>query len=182
MSPRISSSENRTAAMGVLNAVASAAAHPAGTSALTLSVLSPKRRPSTEAMPAPICTEGPSRPSAMPLASRSRTAQKFAQNSLEGNIAVIDEQRELGLRNAAAAGVRKIARQQIPRAQRAECGDQNATPSGAAGRIHASRKSSGEQNEGYDHQSDQHADDQAEDDREITIGRRVDGSGLTLPG
>ena len=65
----ISSSENSTAAMGVLNAAASAAAPPTGTSHRTCSLLSPSRRAITEARPAPICTEGPSRPSAMPLAS-----------------------------------------------------------------------------------------------------------------
>ena len=69
ISPRISSSENKTAAIGVLKAVASAAAQPAGTSAFTLAALRPKRRPITEAIPAPIWTEGPSRPSAIPLAS-----------------------------------------------------------------------------------------------------------------
>ena len=69
ISPTISSSENSTAAMGVLNAAASAAEHPTGTSAFTPSGPSPNRRPSTEAIPAPICTDGPSRPSAIPLAS-----------------------------------------------------------------------------------------------------------------
>ena len=53
----------------MLKAAASAAAQPTGTSALTCSVLSPRRRAITEARPAPICTDGPSRPSAMPLAS-----------------------------------------------------------------------------------------------------------------
>jgi len=54
--------------MGVLNAAASAAAQPTGTSALTFAGLRPKRLPITDAMPAPIWTEGPSRPSAIPLA------------------------------------------------------------------------------------------------------------------
>ena len=47
--------------------------------AFTFFLLNPKRRPSTEAMPAPICTEGPSRPSAMPLAKRHRTAKEFSE-------------------------------------------------------------------------------------------------------
>ena len=68
-SPRISSSENSTAAIGVLNAAAGAAEHPTGTSARTFAGLRPNRLVSTDAIPAPICTEGPSRPSAMPLAS-----------------------------------------------------------------------------------------------------------------
>ena len=55
--------------MGVLKAAANAAEHPTGTSDFTRSTLSPRRRASTEATPAPMCTDGPSRPSAMPLAS-----------------------------------------------------------------------------------------------------------------
>ena len=62
MSPMISSSANSTAATGVLNAAASAPAAPTGTSSRTRSGDSRSHRPTTEAMPAPICTEGPSRP------------------------------------------------------------------------------------------------------------------------
>ncbi len=73
----ISSSENKTAAMGVLNAAASAAAQPAGTSAFTCFGLSPRFRAITEASPAPTCTDGPSRPSAMPLASEAEQQKNF---------------------------------------------------------------------------------------------------------
>ena len=55
--------------MGVLKAAANAAEAPMGTSALTLRGDSPSHRPSTEAMPALTCTDGPSRPRAIPLAS-----------------------------------------------------------------------------------------------------------------
>ena len=48
-----SSSEKRTAAMGVLKAAARAAEEPIGTRALIRLGLSPRRRPSTDAMPAP---------------------------------------------------------------------------------------------------------------------------------
>src|SRR4029077_16888900 len=68
-SPKISSNENRTAAIGVLKAAASAAEQPIGNRALTLFALRPNSLPSTDAMPAPMCTDGPSRPSAVPLAS-----------------------------------------------------------------------------------------------------------------
>ena len=68
MSPMISSSEKSTAAMGVLNAAESAAAAPTGTSHRTCAVLNPRRRPITDAIPDPMWTDGPSRPSAMPLA------------------------------------------------------------------------------------------------------------------
>ena len=68
-SPRISSSVKNTAAMGVLNAAANAAAALMGTSARMERGLKPRRRPSVEPIPAPICTEGPSRPRARPLAS-----------------------------------------------------------------------------------------------------------------
>src|SRR5258707_10975931 len=59
-SPTTSSSANSTAASGVLNAAATAAAAPTGMSALIFSGLSPSQRPSSDAMPAPTCTEGPS--------------------------------------------------------------------------------------------------------------------------
>jgi hypothetical protein len=52
----------------VLKAAAKAAAPPTGTIALTISLLRPRRRAITDARPAPICTAGPSRPSAIPLA------------------------------------------------------------------------------------------------------------------
>ena len=68
-SPTITSSEKSTAAIGVLNAAASAAAAPTGMSARTVSGLRRSFRAMIEARPAPIWTDGPSRPSAMPLAS-----------------------------------------------------------------------------------------------------------------
>ena len=46
-----------------------AAAAPTGTSAFTCESLNPKRRARKDETPAPICTDGPSRPSAIPLAS-----------------------------------------------------------------------------------------------------------------
>jgi hypothetical protein len=76
-SPIISSSENSTAAIGVLNAAASAAAQPTGTSAFVCFALSPRLRAITDAIPAPICTEGPSRPNAIPLASDSEQQKNF---------------------------------------------------------------------------------------------------------
>ena len=65
----ISSSANTTAARGVLNAAATEAAAPTGINFFTYSLCSPSRRTSIDPMPAPTCTEGPSRPSGMPLAS-----------------------------------------------------------------------------------------------------------------
>ena len=54
MSPMISSSANSTAATGVLNAAASAAAAPTGTRLLARAGESPNHRPIHDAMPAPI--------------------------------------------------------------------------------------------------------------------------------
>ena len=62
MSPMISSSANRTAATGVLNAAASAPAAPTGTRSRTRCGGRRSHRPTTDASPAPIWTEGPSRP------------------------------------------------------------------------------------------------------------------------
>ena len=70
-SPMISSSENNTAAIGVLNAAASAAEQPTGTSAFTCFATQSQIARDHRSDPAPICTDGPSRPSAMPLASEA---------------------------------------------------------------------------------------------------------------
>jgi len=56
------------AAIGVLNAAASAAAAPMGTKALTFSLVNFDDLPNTEAMPAPTWTAGPS-PSPPPAAA-----------------------------------------------------------------------------------------------------------------
>ena len=55
--------------MGVLKAAAMAAAAPTGIRAFTFSGRNPSQRPRTEAIPAPTWTDGPSRPSGIPLAS-----------------------------------------------------------------------------------------------------------------
>ena len=115
ISPITSSSVKSTAAMGVLNAAASAADAPIGTSAFTLLVLKPSLRPSTEAMPADTCTDGPSRPSAMPLASEMERHAELAQHRAHGDEAIADEQRGLGLGDAATARVGEILRQEDSR-------------------------------------------------------------------
>ena len=115
MSPMISSRENSTAAIGVLNAAASAADAPTGMSQRTCAVLSPSRRAITDAIPAPMCTDGPSRPSAMPLASDVAAADEFPDDRAERDAAVVDEDRRSGLRNAAAARVGKETEEQIAR-------------------------------------------------------------------
>ena len=77
ISPMTSSSVKSTAATGVLKAAASAADAPIGTSALTLLGPRPSQRPKTDAMPAPTCTDGPSRPSEMPLARETEESPNF---------------------------------------------------------------------------------------------------------
>ena len=62
MSPMISSSANNTAATGVLNAAARAPAAPTGTRSRVRAGGRRSQRPATDAIPAPIWTEGPSRP------------------------------------------------------------------------------------------------------------------------
>ena len=62
MSPMISSRANKTAAIGVLNAAASAPAAPTGTSSFKRAGDSRNHWPITDAMPDPIWTDGPSRP------------------------------------------------------------------------------------------------------------------------
>jgi hypothetical protein len=62
MSPMISSSAKSTAATGVLKAAARAPAAPTGITSRMRFAESPSHWPIPEAIPAPICTEGPSRP------------------------------------------------------------------------------------------------------------------------
>ncbi len=65
-SPTTSSTVNVTAAIGALKAAAMPAAAPTGSSRLKWSRESAAARPSRLAMPAQICTVGPSRPSDAP--------------------------------------------------------------------------------------------------------------------
>ena len=65
ISPMTSSRVKSTAAIGVLNAAASAAAAPTGTSAFTLARREPQPPPKHRGDAAPTCTDGPSRPSAI---------------------------------------------------------------------------------------------------------------------
>ena len=62
---------------GVLNAAAIAAAAPTGIRAFTFSGRNPMRRPRTDAIPAPTCTAGPSRPRGIPLASVADVQKNF---------------------------------------------------------------------------------------------------------
>ena len=62
MSPMISSSAKSTAATGVLNAAASAPVAPTGTRSRMRFGDSSSQRPTAAAAPAPIWTDGPSRP------------------------------------------------------------------------------------------------------------------------
>ncbi len=63
--------------MGVLNAAASAAALPATSCDFTSDRLTPSLREITDAIPAPTCTDGPSRPSETPLASAVQQQMNF---------------------------------------------------------------------------------------------------------
>ena len=67
-----------------------------GDEGFTCSVRKPSKRPSTEPMPAPTCTDGPSRPSGMPLASVAEvqknlpnTVRRVMRPSLANNAALV---------------------------------------------------------------------------------------------
>jgi hypothetical protein len=111
MSPITSSSVKRTAATGVLKAAATAAAELIGISDFTRCGLKPSLRPSVDAMPPATCTEGPSRPNLIPLASAMEEQQNLPTAG-QRNHTVADEQGRLGLGNIAAARLGKIAAQQ----------------------------------------------------------------------
>ena len=169
MSPMISSSENSTAAIGVLNAAASAADAPTGTSHRTCAVLSPSRRAMTDAMPAPMWTDGPSRPERDAAGERRRAADELSEHRAEGNAAVVDEDRRARLRNPAASRVGKEAEQQIAGDERTERRNENPPPARAAGRVHVGREPPGQQNERDDDRADERADHEAQQQREPVL-------------
>ena len=83
-SPMSSSSAKMTAATGVLNAAASAPAAPTGTSSRTRCGGRPTHRPMADARPAPICTEGPSRPIECPDPTHSTPIRNFPRGTSRG--------------------------------------------------------------------------------------------------
>ena len=63
-------------------------------------------------MPAPICTEGPSRPIEWPDPMQSTPVRNLPIGTRAGNVAAVEPIRRLGLRHAAAANIREDRRQQ----------------------------------------------------------------------
>ena len=121
-SPSNSSRVNSTAAMGVLKAAASAAAAPMGTSACHLALPVQPYVARNDATPAPICTDGPSRPSAMPPPRDSEQQKNLPIDGLQADVSAAGDERSLGLRNTAAARVGKHSQQQIPGDERGDGG------------------------------------------------------------
>ena len=80
----ISSSAKSTAATGVLKAAASAPAAPTGTRSLTRAGDSRSQRPTTDARPAPICTDGPSRPIEWPEPMHSTPVMNLPSGTRAG--------------------------------------------------------------------------------------------------
>src|SRR6267378_370024 len=152
-SPMISSSENKTAARGVLNAAAIAAAVPAGMSDFTCSGRSPMRRPSTEAMPAPTWAEGPSRPSGIPLASVAEVQKNFPNTVRKVMTPSPAKRAAFVWGTPLPPRVRKIAKQQVTHRQRACHGNQDAAPGGAAHWVQPHSEPLGEGNESHDRQA-----------------------------
>ena len=71
---------------------------------------------------------------------RRRAASELSEHRAKADKTIAQEQRRFGLRNAAAAGVGKKAREQITGEKRASGGDQNAPPGRAsAGYMRAPR-------------------------------------------
>ncbi len=92
---------------------------------------------------------------------------KLADDGAQADVSIAEEQGCLGLRDAAAAGIWKIAGQQDARGQ---CADhrQNETPPGRTSRrIHACAKVLGHVYEGDHHQADDGADDQRQQQEDL---------------
>ena len=93
--------------------------------------------------------------------------EELSEDGPQRNVAVVDEDGEFGLRDAAAAGIRKIAEEQKSGNERADDGNHHPAPGRAARRIHLRGQPACQQNEGHHHQADQYADNQAEYNREL---------------
>ena len=166
MSPMISSSENSTAAIGVLNAAASAADAPTGTSQRTCAVLSPSRRAITDAMPEPMCTDGPSRPSAMPLASdveQQTNLPTTVRSEMRPSWMKIAA-RVCGMPLPRASGKNRNSRTPVTSAP--SVGTTIRRHAAPARRIHVRGQPAGEQDERDDDEPDERADDEAQQQRE----------------
>ena len=129
----------------------------------------PSRRPSTDAIPEPTCTEGRSRPSAMPEARETPdrpnlpSTVRIAMNPLRRNRAAL----VCGM--PATAGVGKPAGKQRPGAERADHRQQQAPPGRAARRIHTPAQVLCNVNEAHHHQSDDRADDQGQQQQDLVF-------------
>ena len=100
---------------------------------------------------------------------RSRAAEELSEHGSKQDSSVVDEECELGLRDAAAAREREIAPQKIAGAERTEHRNQNPPPARSLRRIHAGREPAGQQDKRHHHQADQSADHQAEDQRQLVF-------------
>jgi len=82
-------------------------------------------------------------------------------------VAVFEEERGLGLRDAAAAGVGEIPIEQVARDQRAGDRDEDAAPRGAAGGVELAAEVLGEDDKQHHREPDHRADDQGEDEQDL---------------
>ncbi len=170
----ISSSENSTAAIGVLKAAASAAARADRNQRLDLLLAEAEPPGDHRGEPGADLDRGPFASQRDPARQRGRAAEELADHGAEGDLAVADERARLGLGNAAAAGVREVAEEQVAGDERAQRRHQHPAPGRASGRIHPRRQPAGEQNEGDDDQADQRADHEAENQGELMFPRAED--------
>ena len=101
--PITSSITKITEEIGALKAAARPAAAPMGAINRTFSCDKLSRRPSSEAIPAPICSEGSSGPSDWPVPMAEGAHHEFADDSVEWNVSIRDVNCRLRLIHAAAA-------------------------------------------------------------------------------
>src|SRR5580700_1781641 len=67
---------------------------------------------------------------------RCGAAEELSENGAQRDVAVVDEDGKLGLRDAAAAGIRKIAEEKKSADEGADDGNHHPAPGRAAGRVH----------------------------------------------
>src|SRR5258706_5210992 len=100
---------------------------------------------------------------------RNHAADEFSRDRSQRDAAVVNEERRTGLRNATPAREREVLEVEISGKERAECGDEDSSPTGSARRVHERRETPGEKNERDDDESDECANHQTEKEREAVL-------------
>ncbi len=118
-----------------------------------------------------MCTDGPSRPRAMPLANDAEE-QRFPDHRLQSNRAVAGKQSGFCLWNPASPGVRKIAVKQITCCESADDRGDQAPPRRPVRRIEAQPHTFGDDDKRDNRETNDRADNQSQNEKKLIFALR----------